>query len=117
MTLSQEVLQHYKSMNAPSKAADLKLEARSNNQDQKDVLEIIDRGRQLGEKLINASLSPSAGDDLAALPRPTGVSDELVTGFFEKSLGKVGEDMSGKGIWGLWIAWDKVVKQLREEGI
>ena len=27
---------------------------------------MIDRGRQLGEKLINASLSPSAGDGLAA---------------------------------------------------
>lgn len=81
------------------------------------MLEIIDKGRRLGEKLINASVSPSAGDGLAASSQPAGVTDELVTGFFGKSLAKVGEDTSGKGVWGLWIAWDKVVKQLQEERV
>lgn len=81
------------------------------------MLEIINKGRRLGEKLINASVSPSTGDGLAASSQPSGVTDDLVTGFFEKSLGKVGEDTSGKGVWGLWISWDKVVKQLQEENI
>ena len=117
MALSQEVLRHYKSINAPVKGADFKLEIRSNDQDKRDVLGIIDKGRQLGEKLINASVSPSAADGLAGLSQPASVTDELVTGFFEKSLGKLWENTSGNGVWGLWIAWDKVVKQLQEDRI
>lgn len=117
LALSQEVLRHYNDMNEPGKGAIFELEIRSNDQDKKDVLRVIDKGRQLGENLINASVSPSAGDSLATLSQPTGVIDELVTGLFEKSLGKIGEDASGKGVWGLWIAWDKVVKKLQEEEI
>lgn len=116
LSLSHEVLRHYNSMNGPVKGVDLKLEARSNSQDKRDVLEIIDRGKQLGEKMIQTSVSPSAGDAPLAMTQPASGADEVATGFFEKSLAQVEETPSGKGPWGLWMAWDKVVKGLQGDG-
>lgn len=117
LSLCQETLRHYKSTNALGKGAELKLDARSSDQDKRDVLEIIDRGRQLGEKIINAAVSPSVGDGPLTPAQPASTTEELVASFFETSLTRTGENPKGKGTWGLWMALDKVVKLLQEEVI
>ena len=117
LSLCQEVLRHYKSSNALVKGTVLKLGTGSNDQDKKDVLEIIDRGRQLGEKIVNAAVSPSAGNGPLVPAQPESTADELVAGFFKASLTKTVESSKGKGTWGLWMAMDKVVRLLQEEVI
>lgn len=117
LSVCQEVLRHYKSTNALGKGTDLELDIRPNDQDKRDVLEIINRGRQLGEKIINAAVSPSAGDSPLTPVQSSSSTDELVASFFETSLARTGETAKGKGTWGLWMALDKVVKLLEGEAI
>ena len=117
MSLCHEVLRHYKCIEKSGKSTEQSLEIRPNGQDKRDVLEIINKGKQLGEKIINASVSPSVSGSPLTLSQPASVTDELVASFFEKSLPRTGENSWGKGAWGLWMALDKVVKGLQEEGV
>lgn len=117
LSLCHDVLRYYKSIERIGKGASLDLESRSQDRDKKDVLDIIDKGKQLGEKIINASVSPSAGDRPLAPAQPVRITDELVASFFEKSLSKTGEDSWSKGAWSLWMALDKVVKRVQEGGV
>ncbi|SPO05722.1 uncharacterized protein DNG_08409 [Cephalotrichum gorgonifer] len=116
LSLCHQVLKHYDGMNGSRKVPGLELEIRSSSQDKRDVLDIINRGRQLGEKVIQASVSPTAGDSPHTIAQPASSVDEIVTGFFKKSMAQIGQTPWGKGAWGLWLAWDKVMKGLGEEG-
>lgn len=115
MSICQEVLQHYKSIEKSGNSVDLSLEICPDGQDKRDVLEIIGKGKQLGEKIVNASVSPSAGGRPLTPSQPASITDELVASFFEKSMSRTGENSWGKGAWGLWMALDKVVKGFQEE--
>lgn len=117
MALCEEVLHHYKSIEKSGKSTNLGLEIQPDDQDKRDVLEIIDKGKKLGGKIINASVSPSAGGSSLTSARPASIADELVASFFENSMSRAGENPWGKGAWSLWMALDKVVKGLQEEGV
>ena len=112
LSLCKDVLHHYKDASEAGKNAHLALDIRPNDQDKRDMLEIIEKGKQLGEKIINAWVSPSVGDSPIVVDQPK-ITDELIAGFFERSLGHTEQNSWGKGAWGLWMALDKVVKRLQ----